>query len=163
MNFSRWHHAKAYYNLCFANGSVVIRPPQVHTPIQNPPRKRQKVAASPTPTSSEYTSLSFPSSPSPKALPNSSHCITRRLARRRIVIVDDSSDENTNPQNGMKPAISLPRPNSSELIVERHTSPPKILSRTNSVVIVYDSEEDIRKQEEDTCLSPKVTEGTDAM
>jgi hypothetical protein len=42
--FSTWRQATSYYNVCFNDGSVVIRPAlQDHTPMQSPVRKKRKL------------------------------------------------------------------------------------------------------------------------
>lgn len=44
MTFSTWKQAKSYYNVCFNDGSVIIRAPlQNQTPTQSPVRKKRKV------------------------------------------------------------------------------------------------------------------------
>jgi len=120
MTFSTWRQARSYYNVCFMDGSVAIRSPQTQNPVQSPAHKRQKIAASPMPISRQYTPLSFPSSPEAPPLQSGNN-----LTRRRIVVVEDSSDENPSA-NDTAPTISLPGPSSS----------------AGSVIIVSDSEEE---------------------
>ena len=120
MTFSTWRQARSYYNVCFMDGSVAIRSPQTQNPVQSPAHKRQKIAASPMPISRQYTPLSFPSSPEAPPLQSGNN-----LTHRRIVVVEDSSDENPSA-NDTAPTISLPGPSSS----------------AGSVIIVSDSEEE---------------------
>ena len=55
--FSTWKQAQSYYNVCFNDGSVIIRSAlQDQTPVQSPVRKKRKVRTKPL----EHESLSQP-------------------------------------------------------------------------------------------------------